>query len=304
MSLPPEQVRLAQSPWAELPFGEGAWPRFAWVVGLVYLAIVVSGLVASVPLLARVPDAARRWPEQAGWLRSRPWTREHGLFILLALLVLYAVGTLLQSLVQRLPGVDETARSTMGIVAQTIVFHLAGLLMVAVTLRRRGLSWGGAFGIRGSRWVVRAGTGAVLYLAVMPVVAFYAVLHQGVLRHFGYQPFPQDIALAFVRETSLWVRIYVVGLAAVLAPLFEEVLFRGIALPLLARRWGVGPAVFAVSALFAAIHFHLPSFVPLFVIAVAFSLGYIHSQSLLVPIVMHGLFNAVNLGLLFLLRPG
>jgi len=87
-----------------------------------------------------------------------------------------------------------------------------------------------------------------------------------------------------------------------LAPLFEEVIFRGILLPLVARRWGTAAAVVTVSALFAMVHFHLPSVVPLFVIAVAFSLGYVYSGSLLVPVAMHALFNGVNLVMLALLR--
>jgi membrane protease YdiL (CAAX protease family) len=91
-------------------------------------------------------------------------------------------------------------------------------------------------------------------------------------------------------------------LAAVLAPVFEECLFRGILLPLLARRLGTGAAVLLSSVAFASIHFHLPSLVPLCVVAVGFSLGYLYAGSLWVPIVMHALFNGVNLSLLLLIR--
>ena len=88
------------------------------------------------------------------------------------------------------------------------------------------------------------------------------------------------------------------AMAVGVAPIFEEILFRGIALPLLARRWGVAPAVVAVSAFFAVIHLHVPSLVPLFIIAVSFSLGYLYTGSLLAPVVMHALFNGVNLWIL------
>ena len=90
--------------------------------------------------------------------------------------------------------------------------------------------------------------------------------------------------------------------AAVVAPVFEECVFRGIALPLLARALGVGPAVFLSSLLFASIHFHMASMAPLLVIAVAFALAYIYSGSLWVPITMHATFNAVNLALLLVIR--
>jgi len=73
-------------------------------------------------------------------------------------------------------------------------------------------------------------------------------------------------------------------------------------LPLLAFRVGMGPAVAVISLLFAGIHLHLASLVPLFLISVAFSLAYLYSESILVPVVMHGLFNGVNVGLMILLR--
>ena len=86
-----------------------------------------------------------------------------------------------------------------------------------------------------------------------------------------------------------------------LAPVAEELFFRGLALPLLARRIGVAPAVAAVSGVFALLHFHVPSLAPLFVIGSAFSVAYLATGSLAVPIAMHAVFNAVNLGVLYLL---
>jgi membrane protease YdiL (CAAX protease family) len=60
------------------------------------------------------------------------------------------------------------------------------------------------------------------------------------------------------------------------------------------------PALFAASTLFAAVHsFAWPSPVPLFVLALG--LGWLaqRTRSLAGPIVLHGLFNAVNCALLF-----
>ncbi|HBI43275.1 MAG TPA: hypothetical protein DDY78_10520 [Planctomycetales bacterium] len=60
------------------------------------------------------------------------------------------------------------------------------------------------------------------------------------------------------------------------------------------------PAIFAASTLFAAVHsFAWPSPVPLFVLALG--LGWLaqRTRSLAGPIVLHGLFNAVNCAMLF-----
>jgi membrane protease YdiL (CAAX protease family) len=58
----------------------------------------------------------------------------------------------------------------------------------------------------------------------------------------------------------------------------------------------------AVSVLFACIHFHLPSAGPLFAMAAAFALAYAYTGSVVVPAVMHALFNGGTLVTLLVLR--
>ena len=102
------------------------------------------------------------------------------------------------------------------------------------------------------------------------------------------------------KKSGLWNLVFAVGI--VLAPVSEELLFRGIGLPLLIRRIGVWPAVCLLSLFFAALHLHIPSLIPLFLIGAAFSLAYLYTGAIAVPIAMHVIFNAVNIGLMFLLR--
>jgi membrane protease YdiL (CAAX protease family) len=191
---------------------------------------------------------------------------------------------------------------TRRIVIQSISFHMIGLGVVVLSLLRRRVTWRDAFGLEPRAILKNVGTGAMFYLAVLPFLVFYTLIYQAVLRGMGYEIMMQEVALVVAGEQSFWMRMYLAGLAVVLAPLFEEVLFRGIGLPLIARRWGVAPAIVLVSLFFAAIHFHLPSMMPLFVIAVAFSLAYIHTGSIVVPIVMHALFNGVNVAMLMMLK--
>jgi membrane protease YdiL (CAAX protease family) len=49
------------------------------------------------------------------------------------------------------------------------------------------------------------------------------------------------------------------------------------------------------SLLFAAVHAHLPSFAPLFVLGSCFAIAYEWSGSILVSMTMHALFNALTL---------
>jgi membrane protease YdiL (CAAX protease family) len=57
-----------------------------------------------------------------------------------------------------------------------------------------------------------------------------------------------------------------------------------------------------VSLLFALIHLNLAALFPLFVLALAFTWLYEHTDNLLAPIVAHALFNAANLAQVYLHR--
>lgn len=89
--------------------------------------------------------------------------------------------------------------------------------------------------------------------------------------------------------------------AVVLAPVFEEILFRGVLLPVAGRHLGGGLAVVVSAAVFAAAHLSLGELVPLFVLALG--LGWLRwtSGRLLPCVLMHALWNAMTFFNLLLL---
>jgi len=273
----------------------------AWLAVRTYLALIVVGIVVDIGLAAVLLVHPARWTQHVSRLQWRPWTPREAGWLMFLLTMLYFLATVLQPFVSAFAGGDAMEQKTFWVVAQSVFFHVAGLAVVVWSLAQRRLSWSSAFGLRGRNLLRDIRLGFVFYVGMLPFLCFYSLIYQAGLRYVGYNPLPQDVALVLAGEQPFWMRIYLTFLAVLLAPFFEEVLFRGIGLPLFARRYGVAPAIVAVSLVFAVIHFHLPSLVPLFVIAVGFSLAYIYSESILVPIVMHGLFNGVNLVLLTML---
>jgi hypothetical protein len=87
-------------------------------------------------------------------------------------------------------------------------------------------------------------------------------------------------------------------IAVVFAPIVEEALFRGILYPALKRLGRPRLALWGSSALFAAVHFNMVTFLPLMVFALVLVYLYETFQNLLAPIVAHSLFNAANFFLL------
>lgn len=79
--------------------------------------------------------------------------------------------------------------------------------------------------------------------------------------------------------------------AVVVAPLFEELLFRGVMLPVLGRSWGPVPAVVASALVFALAHLSVSEALPL--LALGLVLGWLRLQTgrLLSCTLMHGFWN-------------
>jgi membrane protease YdiL (CAAX protease family) len=114
----------------------------------------------------------------------------------------------------------------------------------------------------------------------------------------GTEPPEQEIFELLDDPLIAWV---MGGLAILVAPAVEEIVFRGVMLDVMARRWSWGIAAIAQAAVFSAIHIEtLVS--PAMFLALGL-LGYLFAWlrrvtgSLIAPIVAHLVFNATSIGL-------
>jgi len=276
----------------------GDFTESVWRAALFYIFLVAAGLAIDVALMFRWARTPMGWRDRAARIKWRPWSRTEAYRLVILLMGLYLVVNIIHTVL----GTPEEEPGVGWVVLQSLFFHIAGLGFIAAALKRQNLTWREVFGFRVRPVSKDLSLGVMFYLGILPILVFYTAVYHTGLQFAGYEPMPQEVVMVFAGEPSWIARAYMVFLAAVIAPLFEELLFRGVALPLVARRLGVAPAVVLISAFFAIVHFHTASLVPLFLIAVGFSLAYIYSGSLLVPIVMHSLFNTVNLVLLMMLK--
>jgi membrane protease YdiL (CAAX protease family) len=135
-------------------------------------------------------------------------------------------------------------------------------------------------------------TGAVLLLAAYPLIFLADIVTQRLLRS---PPEKQAIVEMFSQSSTLEQRILIIVLAVSLAPLAEEFIFRFFMYGVVKRYFGRVVGILVSALLFAAVHAHLPSFAPLFVLGSCFAIAYEWSGSILVPMMMHALFNAITL---------
>jgi membrane protease YdiL (CAAX protease family) len=100
-----------------------------------------------------------------------------------------------------------------------------------------------------------------------------------------------------LREKRSFVNLglWVLPLALIAAPLFEEFIFRGLIFGGLRRSFGLWPATLASAALFAIMHPAISIF-PVFVLGVCTALVYERTHSLLAPMLTHAVYNAIAVG--------
>jgi membrane protease YdiL (CAAX protease family) len=273
----------------------------AFLAGLCVMVLFIAGLTVDCIILSGLKKHREAWADKCAHLRKRPWIWTDAVHLLLVLGTVFAAMVLAAQIMEQCGIILSVHTERLLLLGETLLMQGVAITTVEYLRRRHRQSPAACFASAPLSWKSDIKQGLVFYLAVIPPVVLSAFLAKVVLQYFDLPIESQGILVGFADPTApFWFRGGLVGLAIILAPLVEEIAFRGIALPLVAKHASPATAVIVVSILFALVHAHLPAMVPLFVVAVGFALAYIHSGSILVPITMHAIFNSVNLLVFYL----
>jgi len=161
-------------------------------------------------------------------------------------------------------------------------------------------------GVHARGWHKELLRGAVGYLGFLPVYFAALALTQALAKALGIPAEHHPLIMALQQDPSLalWIGLS----AAVLAPLSEELLFRGLVLSGMREVFGgrFGPALVAQAFVFAAVH---PSFSHLLpMVALGLLFGYLRAtsptDSLLGALTAHALHNGLTIALAVALLQG
>jgi membrane protease YdiL (CAAX protease family) len=178
---------------------------------------------------------------------------------------------------------------------ENLLFTLGVVLVVIAFLQFRGFDLNFLGGFAKLSFFRALSTGTILMLAAYPLISVADGITQRLL---GSDSSKQSIVELFNGSQTISQRIMIIVFAVAIAPAAEEFLFRFFLYGVLKRYFGRLLGLMANALLFAAVHTHLPSFMPLFVLGSCFTIAYEWSGSILVPMTMHALFNSVSLALL------
>jgi membrane protease YdiL (CAAX protease family) len=129
---------------------------------------------------------------------------------------------------------------------------------------------------------------------IIPATVLLNNLMVWVISQFQGAVSPQPVMIVLQESSRLSERIALGFTAIVLAPVFEESLFRGILYPAIKKAGYPTLALAGTSLLFGAIHATVLTFLPLTFLAIMLAVLYERTDSLLAPVIGHALFNAVN----------
>ncbi len=136
-----------------------------------------------------------------------------------------------------------------------------------------------------SNWILW-GVGG--YCVAIPIVLIISLLNQQFWQgKGGSNPLLQ---LVLEGKDTLALSLFF-STAAIAAPLFEELLFRGFLLPSLTRYMSVWGAIGLSSLIFAAAHLSISELLPLFSLGMILGIVYTRSRNLLAPMLVHALWN-------------
>jgi len=193
------------------------------------------------------------------------------------------------------PSVLEPEGGGTGLLGLVVASQLAGFLAALAFLRVRGVVLRDPIGTlrplgRNIRRGVGLGLGAIVVSTL--VVSVLVALS-------GSEATPDQVLTAGLLETPGQILLAVLA-AVVIAPIAEELLFRGLLHRSLRLRWRIVPATAVSSLLFAVVHVDVLVSQPLALIGltlvgVILAVAYERTGSLVVPIVIHAVHNAVTI---------
>lgn len=248
-----------------------------------------------------------------GWLRLRnpadDWN-QRGLVPAgsYSLADIYVAGLIGMTLLWGLDGAPDGGKNSgpsLSVVLINVVFMLslcAVLLLYLVVLR--GLSPAELFGLRRCSFFKAAGTALLAIIPLYVLVSIVAAVVTWWAKDIWPDLQPQEAVKALKTAGSLPLKALMGVAAVVVAPLVEETVFRGFIYGVLKRYTDGWFAALCSASLFAIVHMHIGTFVPLFVLALGLCAAYERTGSLLVPMWMHAIFNGVSTALLLLLPDG
>ncbi len=263
----------------------------------------VGGLLGSGLLLVQIGLRLTRGKPQPLLPWSVPWDWETIAWVLIGgffFVGQFIVSQIAVPLAFQLGGIDM-ANASARVQALTVLviygaMSVSVIGVLALSIRSFSPLPEGWFRLR-LRWGA-LGWGLRGYLMAVPLVVLVSLLNQQIWQGNGGA---NPLYGLILESNDPLAKVFFFVTAAIAAPLFEEIIFRGFLLASLTRYLPVWAAIVTSSLIFALAHLSLAEVLPLMTLALVLGYVYSRSRNLLAPMLVHCLWNSATLVSLFLL---
>jgi uncharacterized protein len=265
-------------------------PAGLWGIGLTLVAsaLAVLGLLLLVGGLGYYVLAPAFGPRQTAWRG----VGSHRLVIATTVLIVLLANTGPVAYVA-LTGPDGL-RTLPGFLTAALSVDVALLAITYLRFIRPGVLTANDLGLDWGRLGRLVGIGLGLGIGVL----FVSAAIQATIQALGFRQ-TQMVSLQYIREFPPLGFLAVVMAGGVLAPIAEELYFRGYVFRSYLQTRSVWVAYGATSLLFATLHLNLPALLPILVLSVLLCLAYHKTGSIIPSIVGHAVNNTTAFCILY-----
>ncbi len=178
-------------------------------------------------------------------------------------------------------------------------FFIAAIALAFAVQRTSLSTW---LGLKWPAWP------RVLLIAPGCVLCMWGIFY--FIDKLGYMEWMESLGVKKIQDTVQILQesndpiiiILMVFTAVIVAPICEEVVFRGYIYPVLKKYTGLWPAIILSALVFSAAHGHLAVLLPLFILGALLVVVYEKTGSIWAPIAVHLCFNGATVAIQLSLR--
>ena len=206
-------------------------------------------------------------------------------------------------------GSVEQMAANVAVLPLSILVSVISWMLISANFYNTPIGLKDTFGLNRGRVKTCLAFGLGGGVVIIPVAMFLMLLTSFVVNALADEaPEGQKLVTVIAEqaqaEGGLEFLIFFAFMAVVVAPIGEEILFRGILYPSIKQNGYPKVAIFGTAVLFGLFHVNLLTFASLTFVGLALIFIYEKTDNLLAPILAHAFFNAVNVYLILMASKG
>ena len=184
------------------------------------------------------------------------------------------------------------------IIVFSVLVNLSSCFYIIYLIHYRNRQPLSSLGITLHNWDENVANGIRKYLIAIPFLILSGLVTKYICELFGVSPKQQEIAKKIADEDSLQVLILMIVFGAIIAPVIEELIFRGFLQTTLYKYFGRWKTIVIGSFLFSVIHLNPYVIFQIFILGLFLSYAFDKTRSLVTSITIHTIHNSITFALL------